>query len=227
MRVVGLSDRCPVAMADVGQGLDPMEALLSQGWTARRPLLAKRGTDGELELVVEVAPSRGGSVTAREPGRDADLSVGRGEQPTVKQRIAAYAVVSSGLGILATEYSDKTAAQGRWGLPGGGIDPDEEPTDAVVREVIEETSQHAQVHQLVDVHSAHWIGRSPQGVLENYHAIRLIYRAECARPTEPVVIDVGGTTSAARWVPLDSWSHLPWTHGWYALLSRVIGRTRS
>jgi hypothetical protein len=48
----------------------------------------------------------------------------------------------------------------------------------------------------------HWVGRSTRG-LEDYHAGRLLHVARCARPTRPVVHDVGGSTSDARWVPLD------------------------
>jgi len=46
------------------------------------------------------------------------------------------------------------------------------------------------------------VGRSPRG-LEDYHAVRLLHTAHCERPTRPVVHDVGGSTSDARWVPLD------------------------
>ena len=48
----------------------------------------------------------------------------------------------------------------------------------------------------------HGVGRSPRG-LEYYHAVRLLHTARCPRPTRPVVQDVGGTTSDARWVPLE------------------------
>lgn len=225
MRVVGLRDAAPVALADVAQGADPMEALLSQGWAARRPLLAKRGADGEIELIIEAEPADGARPTRREPGRAADLVVGPGEQIQVKQRIAAYAVVESTRGVLATEYSDLTSAAGRWGLPGGGVDQVEEPAAAVAREVYEETSQVVEVHDLVDVHSAHWVGRSPRGRLEDYHAIRLIYRATCAEPGDPVVIDVGGTTSDARWIETEHVRRVPWTAGWVALLDRVLPPT--
>jgi len=88
--------------------------------------------------------------------------------------------------------------------------------------VHEETSQIVEVHDLVDVHSAHWVGRSPRGQLEDYHAIRLVYRASCPNPTDPVVIDVGGTTSAARWVSLDQARSITWTAGWMSLLERVL-----
>lgn len=222
MRVVGLQGAAPVALAEVGQGADPLESLLSQGWAARRPLLAKRAADGAIELMIEVEPSHGAIPTSREPGRDAELVIGTDEVVQVKQRVAAYAVVESDRGVLATEYSPLTSAAGRWGLPGGGVDGLEEPSTAVIREVVEETSQEVVVHDLVDVHSAHWVGRSPRGQLEDYHAIRLIYRASCAEPTDPVVIDVGGTTSAAQWVPTDQIHRVPWTSGWMSLLDRVL-----
>lgn len=222
MRVVGLAGPGPVALAEVAQGADPLEALLSQGWAAQRPLLAKRAPDGEIELVVAVEPSHGAAPTRREPGRDPDAEARPGEQTVVKQRIAAYAVVESDRGLLATQYSDLTSAAGRWGLPGGGVNPGEEPAAAAAREVREETNQQAAIHELVDVQSAHWIGRSPRGVLEDYHAIRLVYRATCAQPSDPVVIDVGGTTADARWIDRASWQSLPWTHGWVSLLRRRL-----
>ena len=63
--------------------------------------------------------------------------------PVIRQRVAAYAVVVSEPGLLATEYSDRTAVAERWGMPGGGIDDHEEPDEAVLREVAEETSQRS------------------------------------------------------------------------------------
>jgi hypothetical protein len=33
-----------------------------------------------------------------------------------------------------------------------------------------------------------------------------------------VVVDVGGTTESARWVPLDAWRTLAWTPGWRLIL---------
>jgi dihydroxy-acid dehydratase len=44
---------------------------------------------------------------------------------------------------------------------------------------------------------------------EDYHAVRLIHRGRCLDPSEPVVHDVGGSTSAARWVALAEVSTLP------------------
>ena len=60
-----------------------------------------------------------------------------------RQRIAAYAVLLRGEGtdreVLLTRMSSRTRIEGRWTLPGGGIDHGEDPRDAVRREVAEET----------------------------------------------------------------------------------------
>ena len=83
-------------------------------------------------------------------------------------------------------------------MPGGGIDEGEAPVAAVVREVHEETGQPVDVGDLVLVQSSHWVGRSPHGGVEDFHAVRLIYRGTCPDPTDPVVHDQGGTTAAAK-----------------------------
>ena len=140
--------------------------------------------------------------------RDEGLVLGPGEEPQPYQRVAAYAVVSSAEGVLLTELSDRTNAPGQWGLPGGGIDPGEDPLDAVVRECWEESGQHVTVTELALVQTSHWVGRAPGGRVEDFHAVRIIYRASCPTPTEPVVHDVGGTTADARWVRAGrGWRH--------------------
>ena len=136
----------------------------------------------------------------------------------VRQRVAAYALVTSTQGLLATEFSDRTSVPGRWGMPGGGIEDHEQPTEAVLREVAEETRQDITLGDLVEVQSSHWVGRSPRDTMEDFHAVRLIYEASCDAPTTPVVVDVGGTTESARWVPLDDWRAVAWTAGWHQIL---------
>jgi hypothetical protein len=54
----------------------------------------------------------------------------------------------------------------------------------------------------VDVGSAHFVGRSPTGRLEDFHGIRIVYRADVEQVREPEVLDVGGSTSQAAWVAL-------------------------
>lgn len=124
-------------------------------------------------------------------------------EPVRRQRLAAYAVVVVEDRILLTQLSERTGWPGGWTLPGGGVDHGEDPRDTVVRETYEETGQHLVVAALLDVESDHFVGVSPRGVLEDFHAVRLLFSGTVAEPGEPVVHDVGGTTAEARWVPLD------------------------
>ncbi len=222
MRILGTADDGrTVADFTLRHGDDPDRALARRGWRVLRPLEA-HARDGEIELTLEVRRAPEETETdpptevPRVPGVPADAI------PLVRQRIAAYALVTSERGLLATEFSDRTSAQGRWGLAGGGIDPGEQPLAAVLREVVEETSQHVTIDELVAVDSRRWVGPNPLGVIEDFHAVRLIYRAHCPEPTDPVVLDVGGTTSSGRWVSLARWSELNWSDGWRRLVSGLL-----
>jgi hypothetical protein len=53
------------------------------------------------------------------------------------------------------------------------------------------------------------VGRAPSGRVEDFHAVRLFHTASCTEPTDPVVLDVGGSTSAARWVTETELASLP------------------
>jgi 8-oxo-dGTP pyrophosphatase MutT (NUDIX family) len=229
VRVVGLTGddggpgRSTVFAQDLAHGTDPAVVAHDAGWTVLRPLSATRDDDGEIVLSLLVR-AVDGEPRPRDPGRgrDAGLELPPGTELEVRQRVAAYAVVLSDRGLLATEYSDKTAVPGRWGMPGGGIDDGEQPSDAVLREVGEETDQTVLLDELVTVQTSHWVGRSPRGTLEDFQAVRLVYRATCPDPREARVLDVGGTTESARWVPLAQWSELPWTHNWGQLLGELL-----
>ena len=134
---------------------------------------------------------------------DDGLVLAPGEAVQPYQRTAAYGVVTSARGVLLTELSELTSSPGLWTLPGGGLDPGETPEQALHREVWEESGQHVTDVRLLDLRSSHWVGRAPNGRLEDYHAVRIVYATRCPEPTDPVVHDVGGSTAAVRWVPLD------------------------
>jgi ADP-ribose pyrophosphatase YjhB (NUDIX family) len=204
-------------------GADPDVLAFDQGYVIVRPVDASRDSSGKLILRLLVRPIVDEPrPQARRQGRDAGLVLGEDVRPAVRQRFAAYAVVISSRGLLATQYSGRTAVTGRWGMPGGGLDDHEPPDSAVLREVAEETSQEVILGELVKVQTSHWVGRSPYGAVEDFHAVRLIYRASCPHPTEPVVLDQGGTTEAAQWVPLRSWRSVSWTQNWQLLLSELL-----
>lgn len=206
----------------LAHGEDPHLAVWQHGLALTRPLSA-RLVDAEIRLTVLGAPDPHGRLHVRRArGMDPDLVVAPGEVPVVRQRIAAYGVITSDRGVLATEFSARTHVPGHWGLPGGGVDPGEQPADTVLREVWEETGQSVEVGELIDIQSDHWIGRAPSGLLEDFHAVRLIYRGQVLHPGDPVVHDQGGTTSAARWIPLRQWRRTPWTAGARTLLEHHL-----
>ena len=134
------------------------------------------------------------------------------EQPPPKrQRVAAYALLRRDGEILLARVAPHIAS-GVWALPGGGVDHGEHPRDAVRREVFEETGLHAEPGRVLDVHSTHFTGARPDGLVEDYQGIGIIYEARIlpqSEGVEPHVVDVGGSTDLAAWLPLSKARELP------------------
>jgi 8-oxo-dGTP pyrophosphatase MutT (NUDIX family) len=126
--------------------------------------------------------------------------------PPHRQRVGVYAVLTRGDRVLLTRMSSRTRIEGRWTLPGGGIDHGEDPRDALRREVYEETGLRVEPGRVADVHTTHFVGARADGVVEDYHGIHLIFEAEISegsRDVEPHVVEVDSTTDAAEWVPVE------------------------
>jgi len=124
-----------------------------------------------------------------------------------RQRIAAYALLErdgdSGPEVLLTRMSSRTRIEGRWTLPGGGIDHGEDPRDALRREVHEEAGLEVEPGPLLDVHSSHFTGARADGLVEDYHGIHLIFAATvlpASEGVEPHVVEVGGSTDRVAWI---------------------------
>lgn len=121
------------------------------------------------------------------------------ETVQVRQRIAAYVLCLREGTVLLSRLSARTPRPGLWSLPGGGLDHGEDPRVGARREAHEETGLDVLVGAVLDVASTHFVGRSPSGVLEDYHGISLLFAGETDDERTPEVLDVGGTSDAAAW----------------------------
>lgn len=114
-------------------------------------------------------------------------------------RVAAYAVVERRGRLLLTHW--RRGHMHGWTLPGGGLEAGEDPRDAVVREVLEETGLEARVGKLLGVDSRVMVRESvPEGDEPKLHTIRIVYRASVK--DGPLQHEVDGSSDEARWVPL-------------------------
>jgi ADP-ribose pyrophosphatase YjhB (NUDIX family) len=120
-----------------------------------------------------------------------------------RQRVAAYAVIVRDERILLCRLAPWITANEQWTLPGGGIDHGEDPRDAVVREIREETGLDAVVGEQARVYSAHQARVRRDGRRSDYHALRIVYDGWVpADAPEPRVVEVDGSTIDSAWHPL-------------------------
>jgi 8-oxo-dGTP diphosphatase len=207
----------------LAHGDDPLRLLARHGYSVTSPsVVVGQGNPHTVTVEYTVSASEGDAArsTAEVP-HDEGLELGPGEVPVELQRVAVYAVVTSVRGVLLAQNSTLTNAAGTWGLPGGGLDVGELPEAALHREVWEETGQSVVLDGVAAVTTRHWVGRAPSGRLEDFHAVRLVYRATCPAPTDPVVHDVDGTTAAAAWFRFDQLDGLPLAVGTRDLLAHL------
>ena len=122
-----------------------------------------------------------------------------------RQRVAAYAVIVRDDEILLSRLSPLVTADELWTLPGGGLDHGEDPRDAVIREIHEETGLEATVSDTARVYSAHMPSVWRSGRRIDNHAVRIVYDGWVpAGSPEPRVVEVDGSTIEAGWHSLAS-----------------------
>jgi 8-oxo-dGTP diphosphatase len=135
-----------------------------------------------------------------------EVSESGSDQPVPFQRPAAYAVLidegDDGTGAQRMLLSRLAGSKDTWTLPGGGIDHGEHPLIALKREVYEETGLTYTSGPLIDIGSRHFIGRAPDGRLEDFHGLRLVYAGSVPVDRPPQVMEVDGSTDLAAWIPL-------------------------
>jgi ADP-ribose pyrophosphatase YjhB (NUDIX family) len=117
-------------------------------------------------------------------------------------RLAAYAVCLRQDRLLLARYVSPDRAQRHWTLPGGKVEHAEDPYDAVVREVAEETGYQVEVERLLGVDSrprhVYWGG--PGGT--ELHSVGVFYRVRVTGGQ--LRNETGGSTDLADWIPVAS-----------------------
>ncbi|MEN0085477.1 MAG: NUDIX hydrolase [Leifsonia sp.] len=114
-------------------------------------------------------------------------------------RVAAYGVITEGDRILLAHWNE--GGKSGWTLPGGGIDPGEDPADALLREIAEETGYLAEGGELLGIDSK-VIPAEHRFVAEAgpLHALRIVYRARVVGGT--LTNERDGSTDEAAWFAL-------------------------
>ena len=121
-----------------------------------------------------------------------------------RQRIAAYGVCFDAEGrLLLARAAPWLTLRGRWFLPGGGVDHGEHPTDALRREIEEESGLIVVLGTLLDVLSD--VRVMPDGT--SLHTVRMIYRVVSWSGT--LRSELEGTTDLVQWFAKDELAALP------------------
>ncbi|HEY9333931.1 MAG TPA: NUDIX hydrolase [Kribbella sp.] len=119
----------------------------------------------------------------------------------MSRRVAAYAVCVEGGRVLLARYVSPYGDGSWWTLPGGGVEPGEDPFDTVTREVAEETGYESVVEQLLGVDSRivpAAVRRRPGP--EDHQNIGIFYAVRItAGTTRP---EPNGETAESVWTPL-------------------------
>ena len=123
------------------------------------------------------------------------------------QRFGSYGFVTDPAGrVLLTLVASGYPGAGRWHLPGGGTDFGEQPTESLLRELIEEAGQQGRVVEVIGLSTGHNpAALGPEGRPMDWHVVRVHYRVAVDVPTEATVTEAaGGSTADAAWfVPAD------------------------
>ncbi|MEH1169137.1 NUDIX domain-containing protein [Micromonospora sp. CPCC 205539] len=134
--------------------------------------------------------------------------------PDRRLRFGAYGLVTDPAGrILLTQIANGYPGAGQWHLPGGGTDHGEQPTVGLLRELVEEGGQVGRIVELLGVDNLHNpAAYGPEGRPLDWHGVRVIYRVLVDVPTDAVVTEsAGGSTARAGWFTPAQAADLPLT----------------
>ncbi|WP_406061386.1 NUDIX hydrolase [Micromonospora sp. NBC_00860] len=156
----------------------------------------------ELPLTPFTAEALGLPVTPLPPGAHRSRDPFPPAHPDRRLRFGAYGLVTDPAGrILLTQIAEGYPGAGLWHLPGGGTDHGEQPATGLLRELVEEGGQVGRVVELLGVNNLHNpAALGPEGRPLDWHGVRVIYRVLVDVPTDAVVTEsAGGSTARAGW----------------------------
>jgi ADP-ribose pyrophosphatase YjhB (NUDIX family) len=131
-------------------------------------------------------------------------------EPRRLQRLAAYALCTDGDAILLSRIAQgaTAAADGMWTLPGGGVEFGEDPRDAAIRELAEESGLVGEIIELADVDSMATRFADPRdGAPTDFHGVRIIYRVRVVGGE--LRDEVGGSSDTCAWFAASELDRLP------------------
>ncbi len=114
-------------------------------------------------------------------------------------RVAAYGLCRDGDRLLLARYASPDWRLGHWGLPGGGIEHGEDPHQAVLREVAEETGYRVEVDALLGIGSQTF--EADWGFPVDLHAVAVLYAVHVV--AGELRHEVNGSSDQAAWVPVE------------------------
>lgn len=114
-----------------------------------------------------------------------------------RTRVGCYLVSIRNGHILLAHVAPGYGPANKWTLPGGGVEWGEDPSEALHREVFEETGFELNAFRYIGVDSRILV---KQGDDDGLHWIRLFFTA--ALDGEPRVTEIDGSVDDARWIPM-------------------------
>ncbi|RAN99337.1 NUDIX hydrolase [Micromonospora noduli] len=166
----------------------------------------------QLPLTPFTAEALGLPVTPLPPAAHRSWDLFPPQHPDRRLRFGAYGLVTDPAGrILLTQIAEGYPGAGLWHLPGGGTDHGEQPATGLLRELVEEGGQVGRVVDLLGVNNLHNpAALGPEGRPLDWHGVRVIYRVLVDVPTDAVVTEsAGGSTARAGWFTRDEAADLP------------------
>ncbi|MDS1269152.1 NUDIX domain-containing protein [Lipingzhangella sp. LS1_29] len=126
------------------------------------------------------------------------------------RRLSCYGLAIDPAGrVLLTRISPGYPGAGYWHLPGGGVEHGETVSQALTRELREETGQQGHIGPLLAIHPYRMRGSRLMSPGADIAAVWIFQRVHIPDPCAPHVREHTGSTCAAAWFTTDHLATLP------------------